>query len=199
MAVSPGPKSPSLRPALVVLAVAVVIVGGGSALALVGAPSHHPVASQAKSSKVPGAKLRAQPARAVLDRIAASGEPPADIVAALAVPAGSRYLGKRVNDRGLTQFDRTVKISVDAPVREVRTFYVRLLSQRHWVTSSITTPSGGGSEVIATKAGSDGYQWTVGIVMKGVSTVVSPALGGAGASPVRTTASIELYQVGDAS
>ena len=187
-----------MRPALVVVAVAVVVVGGGSALALAGAPSHHPVASQAKSQRVPGAELRAQPATTVLDRIATAGEPPANIVAALAVPAGSHYVGKKVNDRGLTQFDRTVTISVDAPAREVRTFYVRLLSQRHWVTSSITTPSGGGTEVIATKGGDDGYEWTVGIIMRGDSTVVAPALAGASASPVRTTATIELYQVSEA-
>lgn len=193
-----GAPGPSLRPALVVVAIAVVIVLGGAVLALVGTPSAHPAASSGGTTRVPGSSLRAEPARALLAHIASGGEPPSDVVSSLAVPAGSTYLGKSVEDRGVSQFDREVRVSVPAPERAVRGFYLRLLSEEHWTLDSITTPSTGSAQLIAERSGSDGYQWRVGIVLRGVATVVSPALAGGG-SPARTTVSLQLYQVGDAS
>lgn len=193
------PPLPSIRPALVVVGLAVFIVLAGSVLALVGTSSARPAASHAPARRIPGTRLGAQPATAVIAHIAAGGEPPADVVAALAVPAGSRYLGKDVESRGVSQFDSSVRLSVPDPEGAVRNFYLKLLSDEHWVSSSLTSPHKGASEIIAQRNGSDGYQWRVGIVMSGVRTVVAPALAGDDASPARTTLSIELYQVEDAS
>ncbi len=180
------------------VAIAVVIVLGGAVLALLGTSSARPAASGGATTRVPGSSLRAEPARALLARIASGGEPPPDVVSSLAVPAGSTYLGKRVEDRGVSQFDREVRVSVPAPERAVRSFYLHLLSEEHWTLDSITSPAKGSAELIAERSGSDGYQWRVGIVLRGIATVVSPALAGGG-SPARTTVALQLYQVGDAS
>lgn len=194
----PREKGPSLRPALIVVALAVLIIVGGAALAIAGTSSARP-ASSGPLRSVPGSKLGAQSAKAVLAHIAAGGEPPADVSDALAVPAGSRYLGKSEGSAAIGPFDWTVKLSVDDPEAEVRTFYLKLLSEEHWVTRSITTPSRGSTEIIAERNGSDGYQWDVGLILSGVHTIVSPALAGGGGSAERTNYTIELYQVEDAS
>lgn len=193
-----SPASPSLRPALVVIAVAVVIVLGGSALALAGSGSARPSASHGPARKVPGSKLEAQPAAGVISKIASGGEPPSDVTSSLAVPAGSTFVSDKNDSAGVGQFDKTVVISVDAPESEVRAFYIHLLSEEKWVSQSLTSPSPGESEIIAERNATDGYQWGVGIVAKPVRTVVSPALGG-GSGAARTTVSMELYQVQDAS
>ena len=191
--------APSLRPALVVVAAAVVVIVGGAALALAGTPSAHQAASHGPASSVPGSKLRAQSAAGVIAHIASGGEPPAGVVRSLAVPAGSRYILSRSQDRGVGPFDRSVQVSVDAPEAEVRTFYLKLLSEQRWVTSSDTAPTRGSTELIAQRNGSDGYQWRVAITLKPIGSLVAPALGGGGASPARTAATISLYQVEDAS
>jgi hypothetical protein len=192
------PSTPSLRPALIVAAVAVVVVLGGVVLALAGTPS----ARQAPSGigrHIAGVRLSAEPAQRVLSHISSAGEPPADIVGSLAVPAGSLYLGKAANDAGVNQFDRQVRIEVNAPLAEVKDFFVAALSQQRWVTRAISAPSPGAFEVIAEKSGSDGYQWRIGITMKGGHALVAPALAGGGGSSWRTTVAIRLYQVEDAS
>ncbi|MGO9198842.1 MAG: hypothetical protein ACLQK4_17165 [Acidimicrobiales bacterium] len=194
------PANPSLKPALFVVALAVVIVVGGAALSLAGTSSARPAASNGPVKSVPGSRLRAQSASSLIARIASGGEPPQDVTNALAVPAGSRYLGKADLDKGLSQFNRDVKISVDAPEAEVETFYMKLLAQRRWVSDSISTPKKGSTEILAQRGGSDGYQWGVGLLLTGVGVgVVSSALAGGGASAARTTVTITLYQVEDAS
>lgn len=186
---------PSLRPALVVVAIALFIVVGGGILALVGTASAHPAASDGPKAIVPGSKLLAQPAKGVLAHISSAGEPPANIVDSLAVPAGSSYLGRKDFDKGLSQFVRQVEISVAEPASEVRTFYLKLLSEERWVPTR-AGHHGGNYDILAEKNGSDGYEWEVGLLIDGVGTGVAPALGGGG-SPVRTTVTIELEQEGD--
>lgn len=176
-----------------------LIVGGGTVLALVGTASARPAASRGPSRHLAGSKLLAQSATPVIARIAHAGEPPDDVIGALAVPAGSRYVSKQDLDRGISQFDRSVTISVSAPASEVSTFFLKLLNDEKWTLTSLSRGSHGNSELIGQRDGSDGYQWRVAIVVKGVSVGVSPALGGSGASAARSTARIALYQVEDAS
>ncbi|MHB1987088.1 MAG: hypothetical protein ACYCSF_03760 [Acidimicrobiales bacterium] len=195
----PAARSPSLRPALVVVAIAIVIVVGGAVLALAGTGSARSDAPVGPPPAVPGSKLGAESAGRFLSHIASDKEPPSDVINSLAVPAGSRYVDRHLLDRGVGQFDRSVEFSVDATARSVRNFYVRLLSDERWVTNSITEPRAGTSEIIAQRSASDGYQWRVGLIIAGVRTIVAPALAGAAASPVGTTVTMELYQVEDAS
>lgn len=199
---APGARPlPSLKPALVVVAVALSIVIFGAVIALVGTPSAQPAGSPVTShvEKLAGSGLPAVPARSVLSHIASAGEPPADIVSSLYVPAGSRYLSKRVESRGVSQFDSSISLSVPAPEAKVRSFFLKVLSHGQWTTNSISSPHKGASELIAERAGSDGYQWRIGITASGEHTLVAPALAGEATSPARTRVSIQLYQVEDAS
>ncbi|MHB8244871.1 MAG: hypothetical protein ACYDGN_05855 [Acidimicrobiales bacterium] len=190
---------PSLRPAMIILAVAVFIVLGGTVLALVGGSTARPGTSTGIASAVPGSRLRAQGARTFLAHISSQGEPPANIVDALAVPAGSRYLGRFNADRGVSQFDRKVKFSVAAPESEVRTFYLKFLSQQKWVLESLSARSANSTEIIAQRSGTDGYEWRVGLIATSTSPLISPALAGGGPAAPETTVTMALYQVGEAS
>ncbi|HLI44005.1 MAG TPA: hypothetical protein VKU92_06005 [Acidimicrobiales bacterium] len=193
-----APAGPSLRPALVVVALAALIVVGGAVLAVVGTPSARESAPNEVSSRVRGTPLRSEPAAPFLAHIASAGEPPEDVVGSLAVPAGATYRSRASNDRGVGQFDRSVTLSVAAPEKEVARFFRLVLSDEHWVSTSITS-NGSRSELLAERNGSDGYQWEVGVILRAVHTIVSPALAGSGSSPATTTVTIQLYQVGDAS
>lgn len=199
MATTVGTRAagPSLKPALVVLGLAILLVVGGALLSIVGSTRAPTGAIPGPVGRLPGAHLRSQPAAPLVARIAANGEPPADITRALYVPAGSRYVGTYDDSAGIGPFDRTVYLSVSDPEKAVAAFFQRMLSDEKWVTSSISHPSSGSTEVLATHSSADGYQWSVGIISKGVGELVSPALAGGGASAARTNVSIELYQVED--
>ncbi len=179
--------------------IALVIVVGGVALALVGTTSARPSASKGPASAVPGSKLKAQSAALLISHIASAGEPPADVINSLAVPAGSSYLGRTDLDEGLGPFNRRVEISINAPESEVKTFYLNLLSEEKWVTNSITSPKNGSTEILAQRNGSDGYQWGIGLKLTGIGALVAPALAGDDSSAARTTVAMTIYQVEDAS
>jgi hypothetical protein len=182
-----------------VVGIAVVLVFGGGALALLGSSSSRPAPLTGRAKQIPGTSIRAEPAAPLLAHIARSGQPPADVTGALAVPAGSRYLGAKVLDRGVSQFDRSISVSVDAPASQVATFFEKALSAGHWISSSITSPSPGATEIISMRSASDGYQWRVGVTVTPVKVTVAPALAGSSDSAARALASIQLYQVADAS
>ena len=194
--VSASRRSPSLRPALVVLAVAVVVVVGSALLSIVGSGSSNAPAAQLGTS-VPGVPFRAIPAAADLRHVEGSGEPPADVVKALTVPANSHYVGSDDEDGGAGQFDRSVTFSVPAPSGTVESFYTKELRGSRW-SMEFSGKAAGHLELIAQRNGSDGYQWRVAVVIASVNPALTPALAG---SDQTSTSSVvmTLYQVEDAS
>jgi hypothetical protein len=187
-------QSPSLVPALVVVGLAVLIVVGGTLLSLLGGSSA-PTAN-APATVPRGGLVGASPSL-LSRRLVSDGEPPSDVVGALAVPLGSRYLHAATH--GPLTYDRTVTFSVPAPSRAVRSFYVATLSARKWVLASMTKKPGGGFQLVADRNGSDGYGWQVGITIRPVGLLVSPALAGSGESAAQSRLTIELYQEAEAS
>ena len=73
-------KPISLRPALVVLACAVVITVGGFAVALVGTGQSQPAVVKGLGTPVPGVSLSAVGATSVLQAITSGGTPPSDVL-----------------------------------------------------------------------------------------------------------------------
>lgn len=190
---------PSLRPALIVLGAAALIFTLGTAIALLGGKTAQTTTLKGLVRPVPGVRLRAVPASSALAHIEASGQPPTNIVAALTVPAGSRYLGARGAAAPLDQFDRSVRLEVGAPGAEVVHFYEVELSRAHWVLAADRSTGAGIHELLGQQAGSDGYQWLVGITITDQSPTVAPALGGGGQSAASCTVEIRLEQQGNMS
>jgi hypothetical protein len=187
---------PPLGPALIVIGIAAAIVILGSIVALLGSSSAHAPVSQL-GSKVPGVEVRAVPASAFIGHIAAGGEPPADVVKQLSVPASSQYLGATAPDAGVDQFDRGVKFSSPDTSGEVADFYRVELAAGHWQLQ-FAGKVGHNQELIGQKNGSDGYQWRVAIVVTTVNPRLAPALAGSNQTSTSSTV-MTLYQVADAS
>jgi len=181
---------------MIVLGLAVLISVLGTVGAVAGGRPQAGSAVGGLGAAVPGMKLRALPASSVLRHIATGGEPPANVVRALTVPAGSSYTG---SDRSpsLDQFDRAVGLSVPAPGSEVVRFYETELSRGTWVLESATSPRKGVHELLAQHPGTDGYEWLVGITITDQSPTVSPALAGSGQSSASCTVRIRLEQQGE--
>ena len=128
------------------------------------------------------------PATTAMKSIVSAGQPPADIIGNLVVPAGSPVVRTLNIDQGATQFDRTV-------------YFTTGLSTDRWSTSTGRScpgwagqviyhgdgprRSGRGTEVLAKRGSGDGFYWEVGVV-------VSPTTS-AGITPF----SVELFELPD--
>ena len=97
-------------PALVIVGIAVfILVAGVVASALISGSS--PTES-VRSVTIPGGTVvHLTPASSALHSIVGSGEPPADILGNLAVPAGSTVANTVSSDQNSSQFDRTVSFT----------------------------------------------------------------------------------------
>jgi hypothetical protein len=191
-------KGPSLRPALVVLACAVLITFGGYAVSLVGDGSSTPVVS-GLATAVPGVSLQAVSAAQVLQRISSDGVPPADVVSALVVPNGARILGSTAQDAGVDQFDRSIKLQITAGSAELLKFYRIELKRARWSVLGTYPLPGAGSEVLAQRASADGFEWEVGVTVTPANPAISPSLAGGGQTSAVMGLTMRLFEVPDAS
>jgi hypothetical protein len=160
----------SLRgPATIVLGIAAfILVGGITASILTG--GGNPVLSL-HSIRIPdGTVVQLTPATTALKPIIGS-EPPADILAALAVPVGS-VSHRFVNiDQNQVQYDRTASFTTGLSSDQVVDFYRTLLPRLGWsilYQGQGTSNGVSGTEVLARRGSGDGFYWEVG-------AVVSPA------------------------
>ena len=104
----------SIRPAMVVLGLALLILGLFVTLGLVTSTRVAPVHSASGSTKVPGSPLRAIPAAALLAPIVADGQPPTDVLNAVFLPAGSLRLSSANDSNSAGQYDRAVTLRSSA-------------------------------------------------------------------------------------
>jgi hypothetical protein len=174
-------------PALVVLglAVLIVLVGTiGSALESGGAP----VLTVHQVRLPDGSVVHLTPATTALRSIVSAGQPPADILGNLAVPAGSRVVRTLNISQNASQYDESVDFSTDLSSQDVLSVFHVLLPKQGWSLSY--TGSGAGhqaqqTEVLAKHASGDGYYWEAGVV-------VSPTTP-AGITPY----SVEVFEIPD--
>jgi uncharacterized membrane protein YgcG len=174
-------------PALVILGIAVfILLAGVLASALVTGSS--PTESLHSVTIPGGTVVPLTPATSALHSIVSSGQPPADILGNLAVPAGSSVRSTLNSDQDSGQFDRTVSFTSGtlAPPQLVDAFH-NLLPKLGWqvIYVGAGTRSGSGTEVLAKRGSGDGFYWEVGVV-------VSPTTA-AGITPY----SVELFQLPD--
>lgn len=173
-------------PAVIVLAIALVILIGGitaSALATGGSTTLqlHSV------TLADGTVVHLEPALQALRPVETDGNPPADILAALAVPAGARTTGSLNTDQGTTQFDRTVDFTSTLPAFRVQDFYQVVFKQLGWklMANGPDANQAGSTQLLAKRGSNDGFYWEAGVV-------VSPTTS-AGVTPF----TLRLFQVAD--
>ena len=142
---------------------------------------------------VPGTALLAQPAVKALKVIRRSGQPPGNIVNAVSIPVGARRVNFENNSVAAQEYDAQITLTTDASQGAVEHFYSLDLKKQGWQVFD-TGPAAhqaGALEVLAKKAGSDGFYWEQGVV-------VSATTFGAGAPATGATSfRIELFQLPD--
>lgn len=181
------PRGPSLRPALVVVAVAVAIVAifGLGSLFHGGAPP----ARQAPVV-VPASPLPSIPAGHALRPIEISGAPPRDVLASVVLPRGASVVSASPWNR-TTQFSASMGFGIHQSQERVIDFYRLQLRARGWSIQDVGPARGahGAIEVLAQRASSDGWFWEMGVVVSPTSFTPKGA--------ETTRFSLELFQKTD--
>ncbi len=186
----PAKKNFSMKPALIVGALAVAIVASFS----IGAALTNTTTPQAKvpdrPANVPGSSLLAVPAKAGLSVIETGGEPPANVLDAITLPKGA-VRGASSNPGAGSSYDRQVSFSVHASQSAVLGFYKAEFKALGWhtVTSGPATRRPG-SQVVGQLPGDDGFYWQLGVI-------VSPSTFSASGTTDITRFTLRILQVQD--
>ena len=183
----------SLRPAMVVLGLAVVILGGFAALGLLTSQPNAPVRTGTSPRSVPGSTLLAVPAAHVLSVIIKEDGPPSDIVNAVSVPAGTVRISAQDNSGASAQYDSQVVLRSDASQGALLSFFTAAMKQQGWQVfdRGPAADNPGATEVLGKLAGSDGWYWDMGAVIPPTSFSPGAPAGG------WTDVTIRLYQESD--
>ena len=192
-------RPPSLRPALVVLACALVLSFGGFAVALIGSGQATPSVVSGFGTSVPGVNLSAISALQVLQRISSGGMPPRDVLEALAVPNGARIVSTTSQDASVDQYDRSIYFQIDTKSTELVKFYRAELRRAHWSFLGTYPLPNAATELLAQRTGSDGYEWEIGVVVAPVNPAISPSLAGDGQTSPVMGLRLRLFEVPDGS
>jgi hypothetical protein len=189
----PTPGGFSIRPAMVVLGLAVLILAVFVTLGIVSSQSPAPVKTSGAPSAVPGSPLRAGPAADALHPIVSSGEPPSNILNAVTVPQGSVRISHQNNASGAGQFDAQVTLRSTDSQGALLTFFAATMHQQGWQVfdKGAAANNPGALEVLGKLAGTDGYYWEMG-------ATISPTTFGHGApASGETNITIRLLQQND--
>ena len=192
------PPGPSAKPALVVFAIVfVVFLAGFLADLLSGGARTSAPPRPAAATPVPGTGgLVPEPARAVLAAVVTADQPPADVLDALVVPKGTRFVPGSAAQRGLGLYDASVRVEIDASEQDAITFFRAELAGGNWHLLSAGRASGGGYQLIAQHPGSDGYEWEVGETIS-PTAFSSQIPGGSAPAAGVTPATLRLFAVSD--
>ena len=100
---------------------------------------------------------------------------PADVLDALPSLSQSTLVAWANIDQGRGAFDRAVLYRTSVPASTVLAFYQAAFARRGWTLLSTGRAVGGGHEVLAERAGSDGAYWEAGALIHRGETVLPPA------------------------
>jgi hypothetical protein len=169
---------------------------GGGLLATLGSDQH---SSPGTIASPPGLGLPADRASADLRVITSGGEPPADIVDALVVPASARLVSHVSPADDLSLFDASVTLSVPVAPANVVAFYKFELAREGWHISAVDGGTSGGTNLYALRNSNDGYTWEVGVLVNETNGAITPALDGGGTPAETSSVEIRLIERDDES
>jgi hypothetical protein len=187
------PGGISMRPAMVVLGLAVLILVVFITIGFVTAQSPQPVKTSAAPSTVAGTPLKAKEAARLLSPIIIEGEPPANILNAVSVPVGSVRISHQNNAAGSGQYDAQVTFRSDNSQGALLAFFAADMKQQGWQVfdQGPAADAAGSLEVLGKLAGTDGYYWEMG-------ATIPPTTFGHGAPAAGwTTFTVRLFQESD--
>jgi hypothetical protein len=189
----PTSTGTSLRPALIVVGLAALILGLFAVFALVTSNHSSNVTTSPPPHAVAGSGLLAVPADHALTPIVSAGEPPADIVNAVSIPAGTVRTSNQNNSASGGQYDAQIGLRSSATQGSLLTFFAADMRRQGWQVfdQGAAANDPGATEVLGKQAGSDGWYWEMGVV-------VQPTTFGSGApAGGRTDFTLRLFQQSD--
>jgi hypothetical protein len=153
-------------PAVIVLAIALVILIGGVTASVLATGGSNTLKIQSVTLS-DGTVVHLEPGTQALKPIVGNGDPPGDILAAVAVPTGARITGSLNTDQNTTQFDRTVNFTSTLPAFKVQDFYQVLFKQLGWklIGNAPDSFEAGSTQLLAEKGSNDGFYWEAGVVI----------------------------------
>jgi hypothetical protein len=183
----------SLKLAMIVPGLGVLILVAFITAEFLTTNTVQPTKTSAHAFAVPGTPLRAEPAVHDLKVITLSGQPPGNIINATSIPQGAQRTAYQNNSEAAQEYDAQITLTIDQSQAAVENFYRKDLKKQAWQIFS-TGPAehvAGGLEVLAKKAGADGFYWELG-------AVISPTTFGANAPAAGSTSfTLELVQEPD--
>ncbi len=189
----PTPGGISMRPAMIVLGLAVLILVVFVSIGVLSSQSPAPVRSGTAASTVAGSPLRAEPATAALAPIVSPGQPPTNIINAVSVPVGAVRVSHQDNAAGSGQYDSQVVLRSGDSQGALLDFYAADMRLQGWQVFDRGPAANdpGAVEILGKLAGSDGYYWEMGATISATTfTRGGPARG-------QTDFTIRLLQESD--
>ncbi|MGH8989255.1 MAG: hypothetical protein ACRDXC_11810 [Acidimicrobiales bacterium] len=182
------PPGPSVRPALIVVGLALLIV---LVFAVGAALTHNATPKAPKPALLRGTGLVAEPAAATLHPIRILTTPPADILDALVLPQGARTVSA-TPWKGSTQYSGSMSFRLGATQATLVRFFHAELHAHGWSITDVgpAHDAPGATEVLGQHASTDGWFWETGVV------VFPTSFGRSGTQTTRFR--LELYEVPDA-
>ena len=189
----PTPGGISMRPAMIVVGVAAIILVVFVTIGIVTTQHPAPVKHSDAAVVVPGVALQAEPAAALLSPIVSGGEPPTNILNAVSLPVGSVRISHHNNSGGADQFDSQVVFRSGDSQAALLAFYAADMKLQGWQVFDRGPASNdpGALEVLGKLAGSDGYYWEMG------ATVAATSFSPGGPARGVTQFTVRLFQVPD--
>ncbi len=123
------------------------------------------------------------------------GQPPANILASVVLPVGATRVSVTDSSANADQYDEQVTFSVPSSQGAVFDFYRVEMRHDHWNIFSTGLYGHQGEEVLAQKAGDDGWYWEMGAQV--AATTFATTSGGRGTGAESTRFVIRLFQVPD--
>jgi len=198
----PTSTGTSLRPALIVVALAALILGLFALFALLTSNRSSNVKSSAPTHAVAGSGLLAVSADHALAPIVSAGEPPADILNTVFIPAGALRTSHQNNSASGGQYDAQIGLRSNASQGSLLAFFAADMRRQGWQVfdQGAAANDPGATEVLGKLAGSDGWYWEMGVVVQpttfGSGASATGAGSGASASG-RTDFTLRLFQQSD--
>lgn len=189
----PSSRGFSMRPAMIVVGLAGLILVVFVTIGVVSSQSPAAVKHTSTAIAVQGSSLRAVAGAGQLAPIVAGGEPPNNVRNAVDLPEGSVRLSHQNNTAGAGQYDAQVTFSSLDSQAALIDFYATDMKAHGWqITDKGPARNDPGAlEVLGKLAGSDGYYWEMGAT---VDATTFPA----GGPPRGTTHfTVRLFQVPD--
>lgn len=150
-----------MRPAALVLGIGLVILiafSVGAALSN-GATSHPATHPQASAGS-----LHALHTEAPLSVIEQNGQPPSNVIEAIAIPRSATRTGTTNPGLGAS-YDEGVSFTIRASQASVLAFYRAEMRYLGWRTVTSGSARGGGRQIVGQLGGDDGFYWQLGVTV----------------------------------